>query len=206
MLQPKIARLLAAIIALLAWTGLAIQFQASFTHYHTVAATLWVMLLYFTVIVNLLVAIFFSATALGYARLATPFRLAAVTIAILLVGVVYNLLLNGLVELSGGAIWADLINHSITPAAVTLFWLLIAKKGGLRWNAPPQWALLPVVYFAYALVRGSTEGKYPYPFMDVAQLGWRRTLVNAAAMALAFLIVGYAMVWLDRRLAPARSR
>jgi hypothetical protein len=59
---------------------------------------------------------------------------------------------------------------------------------------------LPLAYFPYALARGALDGRYPYPFIDVGTLGWARVLGNAAAIAAAFLIAGYALVWLDRRL------
>jgi hypothetical protein len=44
------------------------------------------------------------------------------------------------------------------------------------------------------------DGRYPYPFMDIGKLGVGPTLFNAAAIALAFIVAGLAMVWLDRRL------
>lgn len=193
------SRLLAIPIALTAWLGLAIQFGASMETYHSISATLWVMLLYFTIIANLLVALLFTAIALGRSRAATPFRLGGVTIAILLVGIVYNLLLNGMIQLSGGAKLADVINHSITPTLVTAYWLIARDKGRLAWRAPLQWTALPTAYFAYALTRAGIDGKYPYPFMDVTHLGWPRTIGNAAAMALCFVVVGFVMVWWDRR-------
>lgn len=184
------ARVLAGLVALIAWIGLGVQFDASFATFQTVPATLWAMLLYFTVIVNLFVAILFTGAALGAERIATPFLLGGVTIAILLVGIVYNTLLKGMFELSGGAKLADLINHSVTPVTVTLFWIFVAPKGGLTRRAPLQWALLPLAYFAYALTRAGIEGKYPYPFMNVAELGWPRTLINASIMALGFVAMG----------------
>lgn len=200
----KIDRLLAAGIAAVAWTGLALQFQASFAQMHNVPATLWVMFLYFTVIVNFLVAIVFTAQAFGAARIATPFNLGGVTIAILLVGVVYNTLLTGMLDLSGGAKLADTLNHKVTPVFVGLYWLLVAKKGKLDWNDPAKWALLPLAYFIYGIWRGKMEGKYPYPFMNLERLGWPQTLINAAIMALGFIAVGYVMVWLDRRMSGRR--
>jgi hypothetical protein len=194
------SRIFAAIIAVIAWLGLAVQFAASFVTLGSVIATLWVMLLYFTIIANLAVAVVFTGTALGSSRLASPFLLAGTTIAVLLVGIVYNVLLQGMIELSGGAKLADRLNHSVTPVTVSLFWLFAAEKGHLHWRDPLRWALLPLAYFAYGITRGATEGQYPYPFMNLARLGWPQTLVNAAVMAACFLAVGFAMVWLDRRL------
>lgn len=200
----KIDRVLAAIIAAVAWVGLGLQFQASFGMLHSVPKTLWVMFFYFTVITNFLMAVVFTALAFGWNRIASPFNLGGVTIAMLLVGVVYNALLRGMIELSGGAKIADLINHSISPLLVGLYWLLVAKKGKLDWNDSARWALLPLAYFIYGIWRGKAEGKYPYPFMNLERLGWPQTLVNAALMAAGFIAVGYIMIWLDRRMSGRR--
>lgn len=162
------------------------------------------MLRYFTVITNLLVAIVFSAIALDIRRLSTPFQLAGVTIAIMLVGVVYGLLLRGMVELSGGALLADTLNHVVTPILVPLYWVLLAPKGYVRARDPWLWTLLPLAYFAYALVRGASEGLYAYPFIDLPAIGWTQLLVNAAVMALGFIAAGHVLFWLDGRLSRTR--
>lgn len=200
-----IRRLFAAIIALIAWAGLAVQFDATLGSLGSVAETLWAMLLYFTILANLAVAIIFTAMAVGCSKLGSPFLLGGVTITMLLVGVVYNMLLSGMYELSGGAKLADFLNHIVTPITVGCFWLFWAEKGYLgRW-APLQWALVPLLYFIYALMRGSTGGKYPYPFMDLARIGWTQTILNALVMAAGFAAVGFAMLWWDSRSAPKRG-
>lgn len=201
----KIGRVLAAGIAAVAWTGLGLQFRASMAQLdNDVVMTMWVVFRYFTVITNFLVAIVFSAQAFGRSRIASPFILAGVTLAILLVGVVYMTLLKGMIELSGGALLADTLNHKVTPVLCGLYWLLIAKKGKLDWNDPMKWALLPLAYFIYGIWRGKTEGKYAYPFLNLDKLGWSQVLANAAVIAAGFIAVGYIMVWLDRRMAGRR--
>lgn len=140
------------------------------------------------------------AIALGRPRIASPFNLAGVIIAILLVGVVYNLLLRGMLEHSGGGKVADIVNHSVTHIIVPLYWLFAAEKGHLKGRDPLLWGLLPLVYFGYALARAAVEGVYASPFMNVDKLGWGQTLITAVVMALGFLIGGYALVWLDRKL------
>lgn len=193
-------RLAATIIALIAWTGLGVQFHATLGSYASATATLWIMARYFTIIANMVVALVFTLLAAGRSNLSCPVILGGVTITMVLVGIVYNTLLRGMVELSGGAKLADGLNHTVTPLLVGAFWLFLTDRGQLRWSAPLQWALLPLAYFPYGLVRGWSEGRYPYPFMDLQQLGWGRTLVNAMAIAIGFAIIGYAMVWWDRRL------
>jgi hypothetical protein len=192
------ARVAAAIIALLCWVGLTVQFRASLGASGSAGATIWEMLRFFTVIANLLVAITFTAIVLGNRAAIAPRVIGGVTLAMLLVGIVFALLLNGLLELSGGAALADLILHKIMPVAVTLYWLTLAPKGGLTAGDPVRWAMLPVIYFLYALGRGMIDGHYAYPFMNPVKLGWGQVAITALVMAAGFVIAGYAMIWLDR--------
>lgn len=93
----------------------------------------------------------------------------------------------------------------MTPILAPLYWLFAAEKGHLKRRDPLLWALLPLVYFVYALARAKVEGVYAYPFMNVDKLGWGQTLITAMVMVLGFLIGGQTLVWLDREL-PSRSQ
>lgn len=201
-----IARIAAGLVALVAWFGLAVQFNASLAQVGAVPDTIWVMLRYFTVIANLLAALVLAAAVIGGYRLTSPSLLGGVTIAMVLVGIVYALLLRGMIELSGGAKLADDLLHVVTPILVPLFWLLLAPKGGLRSGDPWRWTLLPVGYFAYALARGALEGRYAYPFLDGPKVGWLQVATTATVMALCFVLAGFALLWLDRALARRRVK
>ena len=196
-------RAFAALIALIAWCGLAVQFDATLANTGSVASTVWILLRFFTVITNLLVAL--TMTGIAFGARVPSFWLGGLTLAILLVGLVYFTLLRGLVELSGGALLADALLHKATPLLTGVYWLLFARRGGLRWHHPLLWALYPIGYFAYALIRGASEHRYPYPFMDVGRIGAAQTALNAALIAAAFIAGGLVLVGLDRALAARRS-
>lgn len=193
------ARMAAAIVALVALAGLVVQFAATLDQTGSVAGTLWTLLRYFTVLTNLLVALAFGWVAIGGRP--HPRRLAGVMLAILLVGIVYGLLLRGLLTLSGGALLADTLLHKVTPVLVPLWWIAFAVRGQLRWRDPWGWALFPALYLPYALLRGMAEGRYAYPFIDVAKIGIGTVLVNAVLIAMGFVAAGHALVWIDRRMA-----
>lgn len=196
------ARGIAGVIALIAWVGLAVQFDVSSVNAGSAWAASWSLLRYFTILTNIVLAVVFTGVALGKPRFGAPSLLGGVVLAILLVGVVYILLLQGSVELSGGgAKLANFLMHYVTPFVAPLFWLGYTPKGALSRRDPWIWALFPLVYFVYALVRGRIEGRYAYPFMDVARIGWTHTGINAAMIALGFVLAGHAMLWLDSRLA-----
>ena len=185
----------AAIVALICWAGLAIQFSATYSSQHDVVVTLWILIRFFTVLTNLALAVIMTWVAIG--RRVSAFLLGGITLAILLVGVVYMTLLRGLLELSGGALLADTLLHKVSPVAMALWWLLFAPRAKLKKGDPVWWAAYPLAYFAYALVRGHYEGKYPYPFMDVGKLGVVQTAINAGGIAMAFIIAGVLLVWID---------
>jgi hypothetical protein len=191
------ARMVAALIAVITWVGLAVQFHATFALVGSLGSTLAVLLWYFTITTNLLVAIVFTGIAIGRETFAHPALLGATTLYILLVGITYGLLLHGLLELSGGSAVANVILHMVTPILVPIFWLIFIPKGKLSRRDPLLWAIYPLAYLFYALIRGEFTHRYPYPFMNVNELGWGRTVLNTLLIAVAFLIASWLFVWLD---------
>lgn len=200
-----IARILAGGIALAALTGIAIQFHATLAEQGSVLLSLWTLARFFTVISNLFVAAVFGAAALGWRGKWMPSLMGCATIAILLVGIVYAVLLAGLHPLSREAAVASFILHKVTPMLVPLGWLAGAPKGRLTARDPWLWALFPLGYFGYAEIRGVAEGKFAYFFLDFEAHGWGSVLAYALVMAAGFLIVGWGLLWLDRRLATGRG-
>jgi hypothetical protein len=201
MRSGTVARCAAGFIAAVAWLGLTIQCGSTFQGNHSVSLTLWIVFAYFTILTNLLVAVVFTALAVERTRLRASWIVAGTMLSILLVGIIYALLLHGTMELSGGSKVANVLNHMATPVLVPLFWIIFTPKGQLRWSHPLVWAIYPLAYLAYSLIRGGQTGKYPYPFLDPGLVGWRQTMLSNLAIAVAFLICSYTLVALDHRLA-----
>jgi hypothetical protein len=200
-------RAVAALIALVCWAGILLQFWASYTFRHyDLVLTLWTLARFFTIISNLAVAV--AMTAVGLGKRLSPLLLGGLTLAILLVGIVYRTLLAGSHPLSGLPLIANYLLHDVSPLAMAAYWLLFVPRGSLKWNAPWQWSLFPVVYFLYVLARGQLDHHYPYPFIDVGKIGWVQVALNAGGIALAFILAGFVLVWIDswRPLGPSRGR
>lgn len=75
------------------------------------------------------------------------------------------------------------------------------------------WGVVPpILWLVYTLIRGALvddrngEPYYPYPFLEVAGLGYSVVLVNAAVVAGLFLAVSFGALALDRRLGGVRAR
>lgn len=193
-------RTFAACIAAAAWVGLAVQFADTYHAVHSALLSLWIVLAFFTILTNILVAVVFSCIAIDRSGLRADWIVAGTMLSIVLVGVVYALLLRGTLEMSGGSKLVDTLLHDVTPVCVPLYWIFFARKGGLAWRDPLRWAMYPLVYLVYGIGRGLATGKYAYPFLNVLTLGWWRTALNALCIAIAFMVCGYAMVWIDNRM------
>jgi hypothetical protein len=195
-------RAAAALVALICWTALGLRFAVTYGHTGDTLASLWILARFFTITTNLAVAV--AMTMVAFGRRLSDSLVGGLTLAILLVGVVYLVLLQKLYHLTGMALLADDLMHKVAPPAMLLYWLAFAPHGRLRWSATLWWSLYPIGYFAYALGRGAIDGVYPYPFIDVGKIGLGHVLLNAAVIAAAFIVAGEALAWLDRRLLGRR--
>jgi hypothetical protein len=189
-------RITAAIIAIVCWVGLAIQLSASYANHADLISTLWSLGRFFTILTNLLLAVTMTSVAVGQ-RPSVNF-LGGVTLSILLVGIVYVTLLQGLHVLTGAHLLADTLLHKVSPVLMALWWLFFAPRAKLRWGAPLWWIAYPLAYLIYVLARGQLDHKYPYPFLDVARIGWLQTALNIGGIALGFILAGFLLVWIDR--------
>lgn len=197
---PESKRIAASAIAGAAWIGLAIHFDALFRANRSVFLTVWILLAFFTVTANLLVAVVFTGIAAGKPLFARAWLVAGTALSILLVGVVYALLLHGLQELTGGSVIANVLLHRLTPILVPLFWFVFVEKGTLSPRDPLLFAIYPICYLFYALIRGAFSGRYAYPFLDGGQLGWWQVGGTVLAISAGYLIAGWLFVKLDKRL------
>lgn len=199
-------RLSALLVGLSACVGIGLELITLTKNGMSIPSAAWALIGYFTILTNGLLAIIFGAMAIHGKSFDHPRLVAGAVLAMSLVGVVYALLLQGLRTTADATALADFLLHVLTPVLAGIFWLLAIRKGTLSWRDPLLWALYPLGYFLYALVRGFAQGRYAYPFIDVSANGWEQVMINAAAIALGFVAAGEALVWIDRRLASRNIR
>lgn len=112
-----------------------------------------------------------------------------------------------------GTAWqtaATHILHTAVPVAAALDWLLLTPAGRLHLRQAPAWLLYPLAYLAFTLARGElllpgAQDRYLYPFLDVAQHGYKIVLGNALLVGLALYALAVLLVALDHiRPTPVR--
>jgi len=148
---------------------------------------------YFTITTNCLVAVGWGAaafapqTALGQFFSKDTIR-TAVTSYIVLVGVIYHVLLAAIHDPQGISWYANHLLHTLVPLAVFLEWLFLSGERTIRFGHIISWQVYPVVYTAYTLVKGAITGFYPYPFLDVNELGYSGVSIQLVGLIITFMV------------------
>jgi hypothetical protein len=92
----------------------------------------------------------------------------------------------------------DFLLHYAIPMLYMLYWVLFGKKNRQHYINTVKWLIYPSVYVVIVAIRGAVSNWYPYPFIDVTELGYRLALKNMALVAVAYLIVGVLFILVDR--------
>jgi len=192
-------RLYLAALAITAWAAVVLQLYLILEHrVASVPETILRFFSFFTILTNLLVALCCTLVLVkpgsGWgAFFARPRMLTAITLYIVVVGLIYNTILRFLWNPQGLQFVVDELLHSVVPVLFILYWLFFVPKETLHWKDIFPWLLFPLLYCIFILVRGAFSGFYPYPFVDVTELGYGRVLLHAAGIVLVFLITALAL-------------
>ncbi|HFI0716042.1 TPA: Pr6Pr family membrane protein [Streptococcus suis] len=162
------------------------------------------MLMYYTVLSNLLVSVF--SVYMVYAmykgldlQSAKFLRIkAAVTMSIMITCVVYHFMLAPIAD----DFWRveNMLCHYIVPVYFLLDTLLVDQKGQYKWFDPIWWTILPVLYMIFGLVNGlfikipipdAKDSPFAYFFLNVPKYGWAYVLTYAGTIFVAYLVCGF---------------
>ncbi|WP_423462485.1 Pr6Pr family membrane protein [Promicromonospora sp. MS192] len=211
--QAPFARVLHLLVALLALGGFAIELVVALTGGPGIAPThaerVVRLFSYFTIQSNLLIGGVSLALALDPRRDGPVFRVLRLDalLCIAVTGIVYNTVLRGLVELTGAGMVSNVMLHVLSPVLAVVAWVLVGPRP--RVTARTVWwsVVYPIAWLVYTFVRGAATGWYPYPFLDVTELGYAGALINSAGVAVVFLALAWGVRWADGRLPDTdRSR
>ncbi|MCH7410084.1 Pr6Pr family membrane protein [Belliella sp. DSM 111904] len=196
-------RTLAIIFAGITWFALILQlFLAIKNQITPTHETLIRFFSYFTILTNSLVAVYFTFQARNpnNNRFSQTGKLSAITVYILVVGLVYQVVLRSTWNPEGMAKLTDELLHSVIPLMTLFYWVLYEKKQKLSWSQIPSWLIYPALYLAYIMFRGYLSGFYPYPFVNVTEIGYNQTLLNSFFVLLVFVGLSGLLIFVGRRL------
>lgn len=185
------------------WFAIVVQFLLMFLNRQTSIPEMIIRFFsFFTILTNILVALYFTASA--FKLKAIPFKwllakatLTAITTFILIVGLVYQIILRSTWQPTGLQRIVDELLHSIIPVYVFIYWAFNVNEKSLQLKRVLIWLLYPIIYVLFILCRGYFSGFYPYPFLNVPEIGYSHVLFNmgivfgtALLMLLMLLLIG----------------
>jgi hypothetical protein len=205
-------RLYAALIAVVAWAGLAGQYYL-ITLGTTGGAFLFRTVNFFSffaILSNILVALVATFTAIAPRGapgriLMRPGVASAAMIYAGITGLIYFFVLRHLRQQEGPQFWVDAALHYATPALFLAFWLFAVIKGRLTLDVVPKVLVFPLLFVAYTLIRGGFVNWYPYPFLDAGAQGYGAVAANIFFLIAAFAALALVLVGVDRLIGRLRS-
>lgn len=158
---------------------------------------------FFTILTNCIVFICSALLLFGGSfKLGTFFRksttITAITVYIIIVGIVFNLLLRSVVDLKGLHAVVSEIFHTIVPILFFLYWLFFINLEKVTVKTILLWLFYPIVYVIYTLLHGIYTNFYPYPFIDATKLGFPTAIINGLFVLLAFVVFSGILVFISR--------
>ncbi len=158
---------------------------------------------YFTNLSNLFAAVVLLMGALAsFTKREAPGDLARAiaVVNMAVVGVVFAILLRN-VDLGDLRPWVNSVLHYLMPCVVVIDWLLLPPRARLGLKPFLQVLVLPVLYIAWVLIRGSLVNWYPYPFLNPLNVGgYGGVAAYVVGIAVAFVLATWALLAVGNRL------
>lgn len=194
-MEKRSVRIYATIGAVMGWFAVIMQFYLLMQNNPApTTEKIFRFFGYFTIDTNTLCALFLTFIALlsnstsgRFFRKATTAT--ALTVYITIVGITYNILLRNTWNPQGMQKLVDELLHSVIPVYFVSFWFIFVPGKDLKWKNAFPWLIYPILYMVYATILGAITRFYPYPFVDVNELGYTKALTNSLiVLTLIFLL------------------
>lgn len=109
----------------------------------------------------------------------------AAVIFLVLTGVIYNTLLVDITaELQTTIPWVNNVLHIVMPIVMLVDLMIVPLSHRLQWREATIWAVYPLMYLVYSLVRGHFVDWYPYPFLDPGRDGGYASVLGFSVIVL----------------------
>jgi len=164
---------------------------------------------YFTIQSNLLVAAAAISLVMDPARDGTWWRVLRLDglLGIATTGLGFHIVLAPISKATGLALLASNGFHYVSPWMALVGWLLFGPRPRIGWSTVALSLIWPAVWLAYTFVHGALSGWYPYPFLNVAKIGYPAALANTVAVLGGAGVLVLLFKGLDRWIpAPLSSR
>lgn len=126
--------------------------------------------------------------------------IAAITVYMTIVGLIYAVILKGIWQPEGLFKLTDDLLHTVSPILFAVFWLIFTFKENIHWKQVLPWLIFPFLYLIYSLIRGSITGDYPYDFINANKISYQQIAINSSLVLFSFLTISAIFIVISRLL------
>jgi hypothetical protein len=211
---PKIKWAYTALVVIVTWFALVLQFSVSIPAYlangRSVSNTLVQLFSYYTILSNLLMVVCLTVILIAPKSAWGRFFLkgavlTGIALYITIVALIYNVALRNIWHMEGLFKLANELLHVINPVLFIIYWFVFVSKAGLKYRDVLPWLWFPFIYFIYVLIRGAISGDYPYPFLNAAKSGYAQVMFNALVLLPVIWGLGALYVLIARRMSRSEK-
>jgi hypothetical protein len=184
--------------------GLLIEFvfsmQISLAAGRDIPGALGSFFAFYTILTNIVLVLIYLSEVLPTQRLAIfrhPVTRGSMVACITLVSLYVFFVLRHLYAPTGLLELSDRLLHYVAPLVYILWWVIGQPHGQLRWSNLPVMLLPTLIYFVVVMLRGVWLHRYPYPFMNIDELGIGAVLLGALFMAAGLAALSALVIALD---------
>ena len=155
---------------------------------------------FYTILTNIVLVLIYLSEVLPTQRLAIfrhPVTRGSMVACITLVSLYVFFVLRHLYAPTGLLELSDRLLHYVAPLLYLLWWVIGQPHGQLRWSNLPVMLLPTLIYFVVVMMRGVWLHRYPYPFMNIDELGIGAVLLGALFMAAGLAALSALVIVLD---------
>lgn len=155
---------------------------------------------FFTILTNILVALFFTFKLLKPTSLFhQKATVTAITTFIIIVGLVYQMVLRGIWEPTGMQRLVDELLHTVIPLVVAIYWFIYTGKEKSNMPQVASWLLYPIIYTIFIMVRGRFSNYYPYPFLNIQKIGMGKVLLNNLLILILIIAIMFILTRIETK-------
>ena len=159
---------------------------------------------YFTILTNLLVVIYYTSRISFFENtfiknLSNSGTITAITSYILIVGIVYQILLRNVWNPTGLQKIIDELLHTVIPLFTLVYWFCFADSKDYKIKNIKIWFWYPIAYFLFVIIRGHFSNYYPYPFINVSEIGYVQACINSLIITVAFMAVLSILIFIGKK-------
>ncbi|MER7245918.1 Pr6Pr family membrane protein [Kribbella sp. NPDC000426] len=172
----------------------------------SIGTRLWRLFSFFTIQSNLIVLAVAIGLVLRPLRDGSRWGVVRLDslLGIVITGLVFAIILAPQVHLTGWALVATIGFHYVSPWATLAAWLVLGPRPRMTWRVVAYAFVWPLAWLVYIFTQGAFTDWYPYPFLDVTDIGLATALRNAVLVLVVGVLLAAGLKTVDGKLSYLR--